>query len=221
MLTVQYIRENKDEVIERLSIKNFTNIALIDEVLQLDEQRRISQKEHDDMLAETNALAREIGQLFKDGKASEAENLKQRNTTIKDRAKLLAEQLENTKNQLQSRLVEIPNLPHLSVPRGRTPNENLRVQEEGSMPDLPANAVPHWDLITRYSLIDFDLGNKVTGAGFPFYTGKGARLQRALINFFLDEAVAAGYQEVQPPLLVNEASAYGTLSENFQTSWKV
>ncbi|MDP3461675.1 MAG: serine--tRNA ligase [Bacteroidales bacterium] len=210
MLTVQYIRENKDEVIERLSIKNFTNIALIDEVLQLDEQRRISQKEHDDMLAETNALAREIGQLFKDGKASEAENLKQRNTTIKDRAKLLAEQLENTKNQLQSRLVEIPNLPHLSVPRGRTPNENLRVQEEGSMPDLPANAVPHWDLITRYSLIDFDLGNKVTGAGFPFYTGKGARLQRALINFFLDEAVAAGYQEVQPPLLVNEASAYGT-----------
>ncbi len=210
MLTVQYIRENKDEVIERLSIKNFTNIALIDEVLQLDEQRRISQKEHDDMLAETNALAREIGQLFKDGKASEAENLKQRNTTIKDRAKVLAEQLENTKNQLQSRLVEIPNLPHLSVPRGRTPNENLRVQEEGSMPDLPANAVPHWDLITRYSLIDFDLGNKVTGAGFPFYTGKGARLQRALINFFLDEAVAAGYQEVQPPLLVNEASAYGT-----------
>jgi len=142
MLTVQYIRENKDEVIERLSIKNFTNIALIDEVLQLDEQRRISQKEHDDMLAETNALAREIGQLFKDGKASEAENLKQRNTTIKDRAKVLAEQLENTKNQLQSRLVEIPNLPHLSVPRGRTPNENLRVQEEGSMPDLPANDRP-------------------------------------------------------------------------------
>ena len=210
MLTVQYIRENKEEVIERLSIKNFSNFALIDEVLQLDEQRRISQKEHDDMLAEANSLAREIGQLFKEGKASDAENLKQRNTTIKDQAKVLAEQLENIKNQLQSRLVEIPNLPHLSVPRGRTPNENLKVHEEGSMPDLPANAVPHWDLITRFNLIDFDLGNKVTGAGFPFYTGKGARLQRALINFFLDEAVAAGYQEVQPPLLVNEASAYGT-----------
>lgn len=210
MLTLQFIRDNKEEVLERLSIKNFNNTALIDEVLQLDEQRRRLQKEHDELLAETNALAKEIGNLFKSAKSAEADALKTRNSEIKEQAKELSVQLEHTQNQLQQKLVEIPNLPHISVPRGRTPADNLVVMEGGAMPVLPAGAVPHWDLITRYNLIDFDLGNKVTGAGFPFYTGKGARLQRALINFFLDEAIAAGYHEVQPPLLVNEASAYGT-----------
>jgi len=210
MLTVQFIRDNKQEVLDRLSIKNFSNHALIEEVLQLDESRRVTQKDHDDMLAETNALAREIGLLFKSGKAAEADSLKARNADLKEQAKQLAGQLEELKSSLQNKLVEIPNLPHTSVPRGRTPADNLIVHEEGVIPALYAEAVPHWDLITRYDLIDFDLGNKVTGAGFPFYTGKGARIQRALINFFLDEAIAAGYREVQPPLLVNEASAYGT-----------
>jgi len=210
MLTLQFIRENKEEVLERLSIKNFSNIGLIDEVLQIDEQRRRLQKEHDELLAETNALAKEIGNLFKSGKSAEADQLKIRNSELKEQAKELSVQLESAQNLLQQKLVEIPNLPHISVPRGRTPADNLVVMEGGVMPVLPADAVPHWDLITRYNLIDFELGNKVTGAGFPFYTGKGARLQRALINFFLDEAVAAGYHEVQPPLLVNDASAYGT-----------
>jgi seryl-tRNA synthetase len=210
MLTLQFIRENKEEVLERLSIKNFSNISLIDEVLQIDEQRRRLQKEHDELLAETNALAKEIGNLFKSGKSAEADQLKIRNSELKEQAKELSVQLESAQNLLQQKLVEIPNLPHISVPRGRTPADNLVVMEGGVMPVLPADAVPHWDLITRYNLIDFELGNKVTGAGFPFYTGKGARLQRALINFFLDEAVAAGYHEVQPPLLVNDASAYGT-----------
>jgi seryl-tRNA synthetase len=210
MLTLQFIRENKEEVLERLSIKNFRNISLIDEVLQIDEQRRRLQKEHDELLAETNALAKEIGNLFKSGKSAEADQLKIRNSELKEQAKELSVQLESAQNLLQQKLVEIPNLPHISVPHGRTPADNIVVMEGGVMPLLPADAVPHWDLITRYNLIDFELGNKVTGAGFPFYTGKGARLQRALINFFLDEAVAAGYHEVQPPLLVNDASAYGT-----------
>lgn len=210
MLTIPFIRENKAAVIERLAIKNFTNITLLDDVLELDEQRRLLQKESDDTLAETNKLAREIGEMYKSGKAQQANLLKDTNAGLKEKAKTLGEQLELLKTQIQDKLVEIPNLPHPDVPKGRTPADNLIVREEGQMPELPASAVPHWDLVSTYKLIDFELGNKVTGAGFPFYTGKGARLQRALINFFLDEAIAAGYQEVQPPLLVNEASAYGT-----------
>jgi seryl-tRNA synthetase len=210
MLTIPFIRENKAAVIERLAIKNFTNTALLDQVLELDEQRRLLQKESDDTLAETNKLAKEIGEIYKSGKAQQANLLKETNATLKEKAKALGEQLEVLKTQIQDKLVEIPNLPHPDVPKGRTPADNVCVHEEGQMPQLHASAVPHWDLITTYDLIDFELGNKVTGAGFPFYTGKGARLQRALINFFLDEAIAAGYREVQPPLLVNEASAYGT-----------
>jgi seryl-tRNA synthetase len=210
MLTIPFIRENKAAVIERLAIKNFTNTSLLDELLEIDEQRRLLQKESDDTLAETNKLAREIGEMYKSGKAQQANLLKETNATLKEKAKALGEQLEVLKTQIQDKLVEIPNLPHPDVPKGRTPADNLIVHEEGQMPDLHASAVPHWDLVSTYKLIDFELGNKVTGAGFPFYTGKGARLQRALINFFLDEAIAAGYREVQPPLLVNEASAYGT-----------
>ncbi len=210
MLTIPFIRENKAAVIERLAIKNFTNTSLLDDVLELDEQRRLLQKESDDTLAETNKLAREIGEMYKSGKAQQANLLKETNADLKEKAKALGEQLEALKTQIQDKLVEIPNLPHPDVPKGRTPADNLIVYEEGQMPELPASAVPHWDLVSTYKLIDFELGNKVTGAGFPFYTGKGARLQRALINFFLDEAIAAGYREVQPPLLVNEASAYGT-----------
>ena len=210
MLLVPFIKANKDEVIKRLAVKNFHNTPLIDQVLELDEIRKSIQQELDELLAEANAIAKQIGQLFKEGKADTATELKNRNSEIKEKTKALNQQLADTKDQLNEKLVEIPNLPHESVPPGRQASDNITVYEEGVIPQLPSNAVPHWDLITKYDLIDFELGNKVTGAGFPFYKGKGARLQRALINFFLDEAIQAGYQEVQPPLMVNEASAYGT-----------
>jgi seryl-tRNA synthetase len=210
MLTIPYLRNSRAEAIERLAIKNFHNTALIDEVLQLDEERRLTQQENDQILAETNHLAKEIGNMMKIGKKDEAALLKERNAQLKDRSKQLATRLDELRQLIQLKLVEIPNVPHMSVPKGRTAADNLIVHQEGIIPELPANAKPHWDLVVQYDIIDFELGNKVTGAGFPFYKGKGARLQRALINFFLDRAHQAGYVEVQPPLLVNEASAYGT-----------
>lgn len=210
MLTVPYLRDQKEEALKRLSIKNFNNTALVDEVLLMDEERRQAQQENDETLAEMNTIAKEIGILFKSGKAGQADVLKNRNTELKEKSKALAEKLNNLKDSIQSKLIEIPNAPHLSVPKGKVAADNEIVATAGTMPKLFEGAQPHWDLINRYNLVDFDLGNKVTGAGFPFYKGKGARLQRALINFFLDEAIAAGYLEVQPPLLVNEASAYGT-----------
>ncbi len=210
MLSIPFIRENKSEVIKRLAIKNFNHTGLIEEVLQLDDRRRSIQRESDETLAEANQLAKQIGVLYKSGKAQEASALKESSVALKEKARKLNEELEQVKNQLADKMVEIPNLPHSSVPAGRTSDDNICVYEEGDKPNLHEGALPHWDLITKYKLIDFELGNKVTGAGFPIYTGKGARLQRALINFFLDEAIAAGYHEVQPPLLVNEASAYST-----------
>ncbi|MBK9291512.1 MAG: serine--tRNA ligase [Bacteroidetes bacterium] len=210
MLTIPYLRNNREEAIERLAIKNFQQLTLIDEILQLDDERRQTQYENDQILAETNSLAKEIGNLMKSGRKEEAEALKARNTQLKERSKELDNRLDQLRQQIQAKLVEIPNTPHLSVPKGRSAADNLIVHQEGAMPELPADARPHWDLISKYDIIDFELGNKVTGAGFPFYKGKGARLQRALINFFLDRANEAGYHEVQPPLLVNEASAYGT-----------
>lgn len=210
MLTVPYLRDQKEEALQRLSIKNFSNTTLVDEILRFDEERRQFQQENDETLAEMNTIAKEVGILYKSGKTEEANVLKARNTELKEKTRILGDRLTELKELIQSKLVEIPNAPHPSVPRGRTAADNEIVATSGSMPKLPASAVPHWDLISRFDLVDFDLGNKVTGAGFPFYKGKGARLQRALINFFLDEAIAAGYLEVQPPLLVNEASAYGT-----------
>jgi seryl-tRNA synthetase len=210
MLLIPFIRANKTEVIARLAIKNFHNTELIDQVLQLDDLRKSLQQELDELLAEANSIAKQIGLLFKEGKAEAAAVLKARNSEIKEKTKELNQKLAETKDQLNEKLVEIPNLPHETVPPGKQASDNITVHEEGIIPKLPENAVPHWDLISKYDLIDFELGNKVTGAGFPFYKGKGARLQRALINFFLDEAIKAGYQEVQPPLMVNEASAYGT-----------
>lgn len=210
MLTVPYLRDQKEEALKRLSIKNFNNTALVDEILLMDEERRQAQQENDETLAEMNTIAKEIGILFKSGKAGQADVLKNRNTELKEKSKALAEKLNNLKDSIQSKLIEIPNAPHLSVPKGKVATDNEIVATAGTMPKLFEGAQPHWDLINRFNLVDFDLGNKVTGAGFPFYKGKGARLQRALINFFLDEAIAAGYLEVQPPLLVNEASAYGT-----------
>ncbi|MBN2175501.1 MAG: serine--tRNA ligase [Bacteroidales bacterium] len=210
MLQVQYIRDNRDEVIERLRIKNFDATTVIDDVKILDEERRNLQKELDDALAESNKIAKEIGALYKQGKRDEAEKMKARTVELKQLSKDLGDKLANVVNDLEAKLVLIPNLPHASVPSGKTADDNELVHQEGDVPQLFESALPHWDLIKKYDIIDFDLGNKVTGAGFPFYKGKGAKLQRALINFFLDKALDAGYTEFQPPLMVNEDSGYGT-----------
>ena len=210
MLQLSFIRENKDDVMRRLSVKNFKGEEIIQQILALDERRRETQKKLDDSLAEGNALAREIGNLFKQGKSAEANLLKEKTARLKEISRDLSAQMEEITSQLDYLLVQIPNLPHDLVKPGKTAEDNEIVYEWGIMPLLPENAKPHWDLASEYDIIDFELGSKVTGAGFPFYKGKGAKLQRALINFFLDEAVKAGYTEFQPPLFVNEDSAYGT-----------
>jgi seryl-tRNA synthetase len=210
MLELHFIRNNRQEVIERLRIKNLEATSIIDNVISLDEKRRACQKELDDLLAESNKIAKEIGMLFKSGKAEEANALKARSTEIKEKSKGLNSEMESVSRELQEQLELLPNLPHPGVPAGKTPEDNELMHEEGAAPQLGDDALPHWELASKYDIIDFDLGSKVTGAGFPFYKGKGAKLQRALINFFLDEAMEAGYVEFQPPLVVNEDSAYGT-----------
>ncbi|OFY51373.1 MAG: serine--tRNA ligase [Bacteroidetes bacterium GWF2_41_31] len=210
MLQLQKIRENRDQIIERLAVKNFKATGLVDEIIELDNTRRNSQKELDDILALSNQLAKEIGNHYAKGEPGKAELAKQESLKLKAAAKAIEPLLMDTVELLNAKLIELPNLPHTSVPKGKTPEDNEIIYEEGVMPRLPENAVPHWDLASTYKIVDFELGNKVTGAGFPFYRGKGARLQRALINFFLDEAIEAGYIEYQPPLLVNAASGYGT-----------
>ena len=210
MLQINFIRENPEEVINRLKTKNFDASVLVDQIIGIDEKRRLSQTKLDDSLAEANKIAKSFGQLFKEGKREEAELLKVRTAELKIISKELSDELDASVLEMNRLLVQLPNLPHHSVPAGRSAADNENVFSEGQIPELGAFAVPHWDLIKKYNIIDFDLGNKVTGAGFPFYRGKGARLQRALINFFLDEGINAGYTEYQPPLVVNEASAYGT-----------
>jgi seryl-tRNA synthetase len=210
MLVIQTIRDNPERVIDLLSIKNFNGKEIIQTILSLDDKRKETQKLLDDNLAQSNVLAKEIGMLFKAGKTDEANHLKEKTSELKELAKDLSVTFETTKKELEDALMKVPNLPHPSIPRGKTPEDNEIVYEEGVIPDLPESAVPHWDLASKYDLIDFALGNKISGAGFPVYKGKGARIQRALINFFLDRAIAAGYQEIQPPYLVNAASGYGT-----------
>lgn len=210
MLQVNYIKENKQEVIERLAIKNFTDTDIIDKIIFLDNNRKEIQKKLDDNLAESKSIAKEIGVLFKTGKTGEANQLKQKTGDLKKMSKELSEQLDKTSKDLKYLLLEVPNIPHLSVPEGNSEEDNKVVFEKGEFPKLKTNALPHWELAKKYDIINFELGSKVTGAGFPFYKGKGARLQRALINFFLDEALKEGYLEYQPPLLINEASGYGT-----------
>ena len=211
MLQVSYIRDNKELTIAGLQKKYFKNAAeTVEQVLELDDARRRTQLDLDNTLAQANALAKQIGNLMKEGKKAEAEAAKAETSTLKDRSKSLGDDLANLEKQLFDTLVLLPNVPHASVPTGRTPEENTTVFEHGKLPDLPANALPHWDLIKNLNIIDFELGNKITGAGFPVYKGKGARMQRALINFFLDEAIAAGYYEIQPPILINRDSGYGT-----------
>ncbi|MDD5507702.1 MAG: serine--tRNA ligase [Bacteroidales bacterium] len=210
MLELTYIREHKQDVIRRLGIKNFKAVHLVDEIAQADAERRRIQKSLDDILAESNQAAREIGILYKSGRVDEAGELKAKTAEWKVRSKELGEKLSETEQRLNDLLVQLPNLPHPSVPKGFSAEHNENVYQEGNFPQLYPGAMPHWDLIRKYDIIDFELGNKVTGAGFPFYKGKGAKLQRALIAFFLDSAVKAGYLEVQPPLLVNADSGYGT-----------
>jgi seryl-tRNA synthetase len=211
MLQLTVLRDHTDQVIAGLLKKHYKPAETdVKAILALDQQRRTQQAEHDEVQARANNLAREIGGLMKNGDKAGAEKLKAETADLKNKTRQLVEELARIEEQLQAALVKLPNVPHASVPAGRTPEDNEIVSQQGEIPALPDNALPHWDLIKKYDLIDFELGNKITGAGFPVYKNKGARLQRALINFFLDEAAKAGYMEVQPPILVNEASAYAT-----------
>lgn len=211
MLQISQIVTEKERVIEGLKKRNFPNVEqVLDQAIALDEKRKSSQQSLDSNLAEANALAKEIGGLMKAGKREEAEAIKSKTAELKSASKELAETKDQVEKELLALLYTIPNVPHPSVPSGNTDEDNEVVKTVGEAPKLHAGAVPHWDLIKQYDIIDFDLGIKITGAGFPVYKGKGARLQRSLVNFFLDEAVAAGFSEVQPPIMVNEASGYAT-----------
>ena len=211
MLQISQIVTEKERVIEGLKKRNFPNVEqVLDQAIALDEKRKSSQQSLDSNLAEANALAKEIGGLMKAGKREEAEAIKSKTVELKSASKELAEAKDQVEKELLALLYTIPNVPHPSVPSGNTDEDNEVVKTVGEAPKLYAGAVPHWDLIKQYDIIDFDLGIKITGAGFPVYKGKGARLQRSLVNFFLDEAVAAGFSEVQPPIMVNEASGYAT-----------
>ncbi|MDA3891939.1 MAG: serine--tRNA ligase [Salinivirgaceae bacterium] len=210
MLSLKFIQENKQDVIEKLKIKNFDASQIVESILQKDEERKKTQKEQDDILAHINSVSREIGDLFKSGKADEANQAKEKSTSLKQDVKGLTEKLSQLEIELHDLLVQIPNIPHVSVPAGKGAEDNENIKEGGEMPQLANGAEPHWDLAKKYDIIDFELGVKITGAGFPVYKGKGAKLQRALINFFLDENEKAGFSEIMPPLVVNEASGFGT-----------
>lgn len=210
MLTLQQIKADPARVVERLAIKGFDGKEPIDRVLALDNRRRELQLDNDNKAAELNRIAASVGRLMKEGNKAEAEEARARVGALKEAQKEIASQLAETESQLRELLCTIPNIPCDMVPAGTSAADNVVEKTGGPMPDLPEDALPHWDLARKYNLIDFDLGVKITGAGFPVYTGKGARLQRALIQFFLDEANAVGYTEVEPPYVVNEASAYGT-----------
>lgn len=210
MLTLKQITDNTDEVIARLNKKQFKGADIIFEIIALDKLRKSTQTSSDQLQAEMNQLSKEIGQLFQQGKQAEANAAKEKTVELKEKIKQLADQQAETEQQLNALLVQVPNLPHPSVPEGRAAEDNLVEKTGGEIPKLHDGALPHWDLAKKYDLIDFELGVKISGAGFPVYKGKGARLQRALINFFLDNARDAGYLEVQPPYVVNAASGYGT-----------
>ena len=210
MLQINTIREKSDFIIDRLSVKNFDAGEIITQILSIDEGRRKAQNELDQLLFKQNTLAKQVGELYKSGKKAEADILKNESTALKQQSSLVQDELNLLEEKLNIELVKLPNLPSEKVPKGRTPEDNENIKEEGKIPELPANALPHWELAAKYDIIDFELGVKLTGAGFPVYKGKGARLQRALINFFLDKAVEAGYKEIQPPILINKDSGFGT-----------
>jgi len=210
MLQLPFIRENKEAVIKRLAVRNIDAKPLVDQVISLDEERRTLQAQLDNVLAESNSISKEIGMLFKSGKSEEANALKAKTGDLKESSKTLSEQLNEKVDALNELLYQIPNVPHDSVPSGNTDEDNEEIYREGNVPQLHSEALPHWELAKKYDIIDFELGNKITGAGFPVYKGKGARLQRALIAYFLDKNTEAGYTEFQLPHLVNEASGFGT-----------
>lgn len=210
MLTINLIRENRSFVIERLSIKNFDAAGIVETVLNLDSRRRDLQSQSEAIQSELNSLSKQIGSLLKNGQKDEAEKAKGSIASMKEQQKSFAEELASTEEMLKTELVKLPNLPHALVAPGRTAEDNVEVRSGGVVPVLHKDAVPHWDLIKKYDIIDFDLGIKLTGAGFPVYKGKGAKLQRALINFFLDEGEKAGYREIEPPIMVNKDSGFGT-----------
>lgn len=210
MLQINFIRENAEVVKAGLAKKHFKNISAVDELLQLDEEKRKAQVATETNAAEANQLAKKIGELMKAGNKEEAEAIKARTSEIKENSKQLEERLKQLEEEIFNILVTFPNLPNSTVPEGRTPEENVNVFSKGTIPVLHESAMPHWELADKYDIIDFELGNKITGAGFPVYKGKGARLQRALINFFLDEATKAGYYEIMPPLMINADSGFGT-----------
>ncbi len=210
MLQIGFIRENQELVIKALAKRNLDAKSLITAVVELDEQRRAAQAQLDNTLSESNKLSKDIGELMKSGEKSKAAILKEKTVLLKESSKELAEKAEALAHELTQKLYTIPNLPYDLVPEGKTPEDNLTVFQEGEIPALHEGAQPHWELLKKYDIVDFELGVKITGAGFPVYKGKGARLQRALISYFLDKNTAAGYKEYQVPHLVNEASGYGT-----------
>ena len=210
MLTLQQIKADPKFIVERLAVKGFNGEKPIARVLALDELRRELQQKNDNAAAELNKMAATIGKAMKEGRKEDAEKAKEGVAVLKEEQRALAEELDRTQAEITNELLNIPNIPYSGVPEGRTAEDNVVELTGGPMPNLGPDALPHWELAKKYNLIDFDLGVKITGAGFPVYLGKGAKLQRALIQFFLDEASAAGYLEVQPPYVVNEASGYGT-----------
>ena len=210
MLQIAFIRENQEKVIKALAKRNIDAKAIVEEVVLLDEKRRAAQVELDNVLSESNKLSKDIGELMKGGEKSKAAILKEKTVLLKEQSKELSEKTEALAHELTQRMYTLPNLPADIVPEGKTPEENLNVFQAGDIPVLHEGAQPHWELVKKYDIIDFELGVKIAGAGFPVYKGKGAKLQRALISYFLDKNTEAGYTEVQVPHLVNEASGYGT-----------
>lgn len=210
MLTINLIREKKEFIIERLKVKHFEAEEIINRILSLDTSRREIQSKTDLMQSEMNRFSREIGSLMKEGKKAEADAAKEKTYSLKEEIKSWSDKLIPIENELKNEIIRLPNLPHESVPKGNGAEGNVKVREGGVMPVVSESALPHWDLIRKYDIVDFELGIKLTGAGFPVYLGKGAKLQRALISFFLDEGEKAGYREVMPPIMVNEDSGFGT-----------
>jgi len=210
MLEVKHIRAHQKEYVQALKKRNFEADSVFEAILKLDERKRSTQKELDEILSESNSLSKEIGMLFKSGETEKANAAKEKTAGLKEDSKRLGEEMGQVATELQALLYQVPNIPHPSVPAGKSEEDNEEIFSEGEIPTLSKSALPHWELAKKYDIIDFELGNKITGAGFPVYKGKGARLQRALISYFLDKNTEAGYNEVQVPLLVNEASGYGT-----------
>jgi len=210
MIQLSVIRENPEEVVRKLAIKHFESAQTVRLILAIDEDRRKVQNELDTLLHQQNTIAKEVGELYKKGLKAEADDLKNKSTALKQSSQALQERLNALESDLEHELVKLPNLPSPDVPAGRSAQDNEVVHQEGIIPELPSDAKAHWVLTGQYDIIDFELGVKLTGAGFPVYKGKGARLQRALINYFLDKAVEAGYREIQPPILINKDSGFGT-----------